>query len=90
MFNLDASEEQLDFPTVFGSAKNGWMSLDHNKPTTNIIPLLDAIVEFIPAPEVVEGSSQLLITSLDFSSFIGRIAIGRLQRGVLKVGHTEI
>ncbi|MFL2570843.1 MAG: translational GTPase TypA [Parvicellaceae bacterium] len=86
MFNLDASEEQLDFPTVFGSAKNGWMSLDHNKPTNNIIPLLDAIVEFIPAPEVVEGSSQLLITSLDFSSFIGRIAIGRLQRGVLKVG----
>ncbi|MBM76959.1 MAG: translational GTPase TypA [Crocinitomicaceae bacterium] len=86
MFNLDASEEQLDFPTVFGSAKNGWMSLDHTKPTDNIIPLLDSIVEHIPAPKVNEGSTQLLITSLDFSSFIGRIAIGRLQRGGLKSG----
>ena len=86
MFNLDASEEQLDFPTVFGSAKNGWMSLDHNNPTDNIIPLLDSIVEHIPAPKVKEGSTQLLITSLDFSSFIGRIAIGRLQRGSLKSG----
>ena len=86
MFNLDASEEQLDFPTIYGSAKNGWMSTDHNKPTTNIIPLLDAIVEFIPCPKVDEGTAQLLITSLDFSSFIGRIAIGRLQRGTLKVG----
>ena len=86
MFNLDASEEQLDFPTVFGSAKNGWMSLDHTKPTDNIIPLLDSIVEHIPAPKVNEGSTQLLITSLDFSSFIGRIAIGRLQRGSLKSG----
>ena len=86
MFNLDASEEQLDFPAVFGSAKNGWMSLDHTKPTDNIIPLLDSIVEHIPAPKVNEGSTQLLITSLDFSSFIGRIAIGRLQRGGLKSG----
>ena len=86
MFNLDAEEEQLDFPTVYGSAKNGWMSTDHNNPTTNIIPLLDAIVEYIPSPKIKEGTTQLLITSLDFSSFIGRIAIGRLQRGTMKVG----
>ncbi len=86
MFNLDATEDQLDFPTVFGSAKNGWMSDDHNHPTDNIIPLLDAIVEFIPSPKINEGATQMLITSLDFSSFIGRIAIGRLQRGTLKVG----
>ena len=86
MFNLDASEDQLDFPTVFGSAKNGWMSLDHQMPTENIIPLLDAIVEHIPPPTIQDGATQLLITSLDFSSFIGRIAIGRLQRGTLKVG----
>ena len=86
MFNLDATEEQLDFPTVFGSAKNGWMSMDHTEPTDNIIPLLDSIVEFIPSPKVEQGNTQLLITSLDFSSFIGRIAIGRLQRGELKVG----
>ena len=86
MFNLDASEDQLDFPTVFGSAKNGWMSLDHQMPTENIITLLDAIVEHIPPPTIQDGATQLLITSLDFSSFIGRIAIGRLQRGTLKVG----
>ena len=86
MFNLDATEDQLDFPSVFGSAKNGWMSLDHQHPTDNIIPLLDSIVENIPAPTIIEGATQMLITSLDFSSFIGRIAIGRLQRGSLKVG----
>ncbi len=86
MFNLDATEDQLDFPSVFGSAKNGWMSLDHQHPTDNIIPLLDSIVENIPAPTIIEGATQMLITSLDFSSFIGRIAIGRLQRGNLKVG----
>jgi len=86
MFNLDATEDQLDFPSVFGSAKNGWMSLDHQHPTDNIIPLLDSIVENIPAPTIIEGPTQMLITSLDFSSFIGRIAIGRLQRGSLKVG----
>ena len=86
MFNLDATEEQLDFPTVFGSAKNGWMSLDHTQPTNNIIPLLDSIVENIPQPKVKDGTTQLLITSLDFSSFIGRIAVGRLQRGTLKSG----
>ncbi len=86
MFNLDATEEQLDFPTVFGSAKNGWMSLDHTKPTQDIIPLLDSIIEHIPVPKVAEGTTQLLVTSLDFSSFIGRIAVGRLQRGTLKSG----
>jgi GTP-binding protein len=86
MFNLDATEEQLDFPTVFGSAKNGWMSLDYAQPTENIIPLLDSIIEHIPTPKVDEGTTQLLVTSLDFSSFIGRIAVGRLQRGTLKSG----
>ena len=86
MCNLDATEEQLDFPTVFGSAKNGWMSMDYNTPGEDIIPLLDAILEFIPSPNVSSGTAQLLITSLDYSSFIGRIAIGRLHRGELKVG----
>ena len=86
MFNLDATEEQLDFPTVFGSAKNGWMSLDYAQPTQDIIPLLDSIIEHIPTPKVAEGTTQLLVTSLDFSSFIGRIAVGRLQRGTLKSG----
>ena len=86
MCSLDASEEQLDFPTVFGSAKNGWMSMDYNTPGEDIIPLLDAILEFIPSPNVSLGTAQLLITSLDYSSFIGRIAIGRLHRGELKVG----
>ena len=86
MFNLDATEEQLDFPTVFGSAKNGWMSLDYTQPNQDIIPLLDSIIEHIPTPKVAEGTTQLLVTSLDFSSFIGRIAVGRLQRGTLKSG----
>ncbi|MCB0592542.1 MAG: translational GTPase TypA [Lewinellaceae bacterium] len=86
MYNLDASEDQLDFPTIFGSAKQGWMSTDWREPTTDIITLLDAIVEHIPAPEVEEGTPQLLITSLDYSSYIGRIAIGRLQRGKLRNG----
>jgi GTP-binding protein len=86
MFNLDASEDQLDFPTVYGSAKQGWMDLDYKKPTDNILPLLDAVIEHIPAPVVQEGSTQLLITSLDYSTFIGRIAVGRLQRGNLKQG----
>ena len=86
MCNLDATEEQLDFPTVFGSAKNGWMSMDYNTLGEDIIPLLDAILEFIPSPNVSLGTAQLLITSLDYSSFIGRIAIGRLHRGELKVG----
>ena len=86
MFNLDATEEQLDFVTIFGSAKNGWMSTDFTKPTTNIIPLLDAIVENIPEAPYNEGTPQMQITSLDFSPFTGRIAIGRLLRGDLEVG----
>ncbi len=84
MFNLDATEEQLDFPTVFGSAKYGWMNTDWQEKTDNIIPLLDAIVEHIPTPKIEEGTVQMLITSLDYSSYIGRIAVGRLQRGSLK------
>ena len=86
MFNLDATEDQLDFVTIFGSAKNGWMSTDYQKPTTNIIPLLDAIVESIPEAPYNEGTPQMQITSLDFSAFTGRIAIGRLLRGDLEVG----
>ena len=84
MFNLDASEDQLDFPTIYGSAKLGWMDSDYKTPNDNIFPLLDAVIDFIPPPKVEEGNTQLLITSLDFSTFIGRIAIGRLQRGELK------
>ena len=84
MYNLDASEDQLDFPTIYGSAKLGWMDTDYMNPNDNIFPLLDAVIDFITAPKVEEGNTQLLITSLDFSTFIGRIAIGRLQRGVLK------
>lgn len=84
MFELGAEEWQLDFPTVYGSAKNNWMSDDWQKVTENIEPLLDMVVANIPSPKVEEGSTQMLITSLDYSSFTGRIAIGRLQRGVLK------
>ena len=86
MFNLDASEDQLDFPTIYGSAKQGWMNLDYNNPTNDIFPLLDAVIEHIPSPVVTQGTTQLLITSLDYSSFIGRIAIGRLHRGKLEQG----
>jgi len=84
MFNLDATEEQLDFPTVYGSAKQGWMSDDWKKPTDNIYPILDAIIEHIPAPIEREGTPQMLITSLDFSSYVGRIAVGRVHRGTLE------
>ena len=84
MFSLDATEEQLDFPTIYGSAKFGWMNDDYKKVNDNIFPLLDAVIEYIPSPIVPEGNTQLLITSLDYSTFIGRIAIGRLQRGTLK------
>ena len=84
MFNLDATEEQLDFPTIYGSAKLGWMNNDYKKVNDNIYPLLDAVIQHIPSPIVLEGNTQLLITSLDYSTFIGRIAIGRLQRGILK------
>ncbi len=86
MFELGAEEWQLDFPTVYGSAKNNWMSDDWQQETDNIEPLLDMVIEHIPEPEIQRGNTQMLITSLDFSSFTGRIAIGRLTRGCLKVG----
>lgn len=86
MFNLNATEEQLDFKTVFGSAKQGWMSLDWRKPTTDITPLLDVILEEIPAPQVVEGTPQMLISSLEYSPYVGRIAVGKITRGSLKAG----
>lgn len=86
MFELGAEEWQLDFPTVYGSAKQNWMSEDFQKPTTSIEPLLDMVLEHIPSFEPKEGNTQMLITSLDYSSFTGRIAIGRLQRGSLNEG----
>ncbi|MCR5157991.1 MAG: GTP-binding protein [Prevotella sp.] len=86
MFSLNATEDQLDFPVVYGSAKNGWMGEDWQKPTDNITYLLDKIVEVIPAPKQLEGTPQMLITSLDYSSYTGRIAVGRVHRGVLKDG----
>ncbi len=86
MFELGAEEWQLDFPTVYGSAKHNWMSDDWQKPTDTIEPLLDMVVEHIPTFEPKEGNTQMLITSLDYSSFTGRIAIGRLQRGTLREG----
>ncbi len=86
MFELDASEEQLDFPVAYGSAKQGWMGADPAHPEEDISFLMDLIIEKIPAPKTEEGSLQMLITSLDFSSFIGRIAIGRLYRGLLRTG----
>ena len=84
MFELDASEEQLDFPTIYGSAKNGWMSTDWKQQTDSITPLLDQILAYFPPKSIEEGNTQMLITSLDFSSYVGRIAIGRLTRGVIK------
>jgi GTP-binding protein len=86
MFSLDATEEQLDFPTIYGSAKQGWMSRDWKKPTEDIYMLLDDIIEYIPEPETLEGPSQMLITSLDFSKYVGRIAVGRVHRGELREG----
>ncbi len=86
MFSLNATEDQLDFPVVYGSAKNGWMAEDFNAPTDNIDYLLDKIVEIIPAPKVLEGTPQMLITSFDYSSYTGRIAVGRVHRGTLKEG----
>lgn len=83
MASLDASDEQLDFPTLFGSAKQSWMSEDYNNPTDTITPLLDAIVDHIPAPPMLEGPAQMLITSLDYSSYVGRIAVGRVHRGTI-------
>lgn len=86
MFSLNATEDQLDFPVVYGSAKNGWMGEDYKVPTDNINYLLDKIVEVIPAPKALEGTPQLLITSLDYSSYTGRIAVGRVHRGTLVEG----
>ena len=88
MFNLDATEEQLDFTTLYGSSKQGWMSEDWKTPTDTIFPLLDAIIEHIPAAQSREGVLQMQITSLDFSSFVGRIAIGRVYQGKIKEGDT--
>ena len=84
MFNLEATEDQLDFPTIYGSSKNGWMGPDWKNPTEDITYLMDQIIEHIPAPKENKGNTQLLITSLDYSSFIGRIAIGRVHRGSVK------
>ncbi len=86
MFSLNATEDQLDFPVVYGSAKNGWMGEDWQKPTGDITYLLDKIVEVIPAPTQIEGTPQMLITSLDYSSYTGRIAVGRVHRGTLSDG----
>ena len=86
MFSLNATEDQLDFPVVYGSAKNGWMGEDWKTPTDNITYLLDKILEVIPAPKQIEGTPQMLITSLDYSSYQGRIAVGRVHRGQLKDG----
>ncbi len=86
MYQLDATEDQLNFPTFYGSAKQGWMSTDWKTPTTDIIPLLDGIIKYIPVPAVEEGSTQMLITSLEYSSYIGRVAIGRMHRGTIKAG----
>ena len=86
MFSLNATEDQLDFPVLYGSAKNNWMGEDWKTPTGTITPLLDAIVKYIPAPKQLEGTPQMLITSLDYSSYTGRIAVGRVHRGTLKEG----
>ncbi len=86
MCALDATEDQLDFQTIYGSAKNGWMSKDWKQPTTDLTALMDAIIEYIPAPAVLEGTPQMLITSLDYNPYVGRIAVGRVHRGTLKEG----
>ena len=86
MFNLDATEEQLDFPTIYGSAKNGWMGEDWKKEEEDVTYLLDQVLEHVPAPKVQEGTLQMQITSIDYSNFIGRIAVGRVTRGTVKTG----
>ena len=86
MFSLNATEDQLDFPVIYGSAKNNWMGEDWQTPTDSLTPLLDCIVKHIPAPEQLEGTPQMLITSLDYSAYTGRIAVGRVHRGTLKEG----
>jgi GTP-binding protein len=89
-FNLEATEDQLDFPVIYGSSKQGWMSTDWKKPTEDIFPLMDAILENIPPAPIEEGTLQMQITSLDYSSFVGRIAIGRVARGTIKENHAGI
>ena len=86
MFSLDATEEQLDYKTIYGSARQGWMSHVWNEPTESLAPLLDAIIDEIPAPEAVEGTPQMLVTSLEYSAYTGRIAVGKLTRGSLRAG----
>jgi GTP-binding protein len=86
MFSLDASEDQLDFPTFYGSAKQGWMSTDWKNPTTDITPLLDGVIAHIPEPKIDTGTTQMMITSLEYSAYIGRVAIGRVQRGSVAQG----
>ena len=86
MFNLDATEDQLDFPTIYGSAKQNWMSADWREPKEDITAVLDAIIDNIPAPTQLEGDPQMLITSLDFSNYVGRIAVGRVHRGTIREG----
>ena len=86
MFSLNATEDQLDFPVIYGSAKNNWMSEDWQQPTDSLTPLLDTIVKHIPAPQQLDGTPQMLITSLDYSAYTGRIAVGRVHRGTLKEG----
>jgi GTP-binding protein len=90
MFALDATEDQLDFPTFYGSAKQGWMSDDWKKPTTDITALIEGVIKYIPAPKIDIGPTQLMITSLEYSSYIGRVAIGRIQRGSVKVGQNVV
>jgi GTP-binding protein len=86
MFTLDATEEQLNFPTFYGSAKQGWMSTDWRTPTTDINPLIEGVIKYIPEPRVDSGTTQIMITSLEYSAYIGRVAIGRVQRGSIKPG----
>lgn len=86
MFNLGATNEQLDFPTAYGSAKQGWMGADWNTPTEDISYLMDLIIKYIPEPQVPEGNTQMMLSSLDYSSYLGRIAVGRLHRGTLQAG----
>ena len=88
MYQLDATEDQLNFPTFYGSAKQGWMSTDWKKPTTDITSLIEGILEYIPAPKIAEGATQMIITSLEYSSYIGRVAIGRVHRGSIKAGQS--
>ncbi|MFM8913418.1 MAG: GTP-binding protein, partial [Flammeovirgaceae bacterium] len=90
MFALDANEDQLDFPAFYGSAKQGWMSDDWKKPTTDINALIEGVIKYIPAPKIDEGPTQMMITSLEYSSYIGRVAIGRIQRGGVKAGQPVV